>query len=157
MKAGGEARLNREILLQPRIVGEEGGGVDHRPQRGRTHQRLQFRRLHHAEQRGDIGDPRRLDQDAVGRLRFDHRAQAGGDVTAERTADAAIGQLDHLCVAALEQPGVDAEFAEVVDQHDRLLRRISRGEQPLEEGRLAGAEKADDDLRIERLGGAARF
>ena len=66
----------------------------------------------------------------------------------DRAAQAAIGELDDLrtgrITASLQDLAVDADVAELVDDHRKLAALRMRDEMPDERG-LAGAEKAGDD------------
>ncbi len=66
-------------------------------------------------------------------------------LAADGAAEAAGLQQHHGVVDALQQMMIEADLAELVDQHCRVAeRRI--GEQALQQGRLAGAEKARDQI-----------
>ena len=66
--------------------------------------------------------------------------ECGCEAGAQRAADAAVGELDGVAVAAADERGVDGDAADVVDEHrDRTL---GAGQELVDDGGLAGAEVA---------------
>ncbi len=74
----------------------------------------------------------------------------GDEVVGHRAADAAVGQLDHVLLAAgldaaaLQEVAVDAEVAELVDD-ERDAPAAGVLEEVADQRRLAGPEEAGDD------------
>ena len=86
-------------LLADRVVGEE--------------------RLRHG---GRIGKAGRLDQIAVEPVApLAKAAEHAQQVAAHRAAQAAVVQLEHLLVGADDERAVDADLAELVDDHGEAL------------------------------------
>ena len=80
-------------------------------------------------------------RDAAGLQPVDQVGQRVDEFAAHRAAEAAVGKLDHAVGRLLDQQMVDRHIAELVDDDGRVgQRRIL--EQPVEQRRLAGAEKA---------------
>ena len=151
----------RVLLAQPlhgRGIGGEAAGGDRRGV-GDHHDAVDRELRAHVrpgeglDQRLRQRQARGLDHDVVGQgiARQDllHRRQ---EVVGDRAADAAVGELDHLVLAAAfdaaagEDLAVDAEVAELVDQEGeapaaRVLREMA------DQAGLAGAEEAGDDGR----------
>ncbi len=74
-----------------------------------------------------------------------HQALHHADqVAAHRAADAAVVHLEHFFVGADDQVVVDADLAELVDDHGVAL-AVVLGEDAVEQGGLAGAEIAGED------------
>ncbi len=139
------------------IVGEAAGGerrgIDHRQYAvdGRAGADLRpgeglHQRLWQCQARG-------LDQDVLGwRWALEQPGQGRQKIVGHGAAQAAIGQLDDvvlaasLVAAAEQQFAVDAEFAEFIDD-DREPPPVSLRQQMAHKARLAGAEKAGDDRR----------
>ncbi len=65
-------------------------------------------------------------------------------VAAHRAADAAVVHLEHFLVGADDEVVVDADLAELVDDHGVAL-AVLLGEDAVEKGGLAGAEVAGED------------
>ena len=89
----------------------------------------------------------------VGRQRpVEQRLDGRQEVVGDGAAQAAIGQLDDVVVAARrvaaaeQQFAVDAEFAELVDD-DREAMSGGGGEQVPHQAGFAGAQEAGDDRR----------
>ena len=102
------------------------------------------------QDRRRIGEPRCLDQDAGERrhraaLAVEHEpAQRDLQIGARDAAQAAVAE-EHGCLGAVaHQRIVDADSAELVDDHRGAL-AFRRLEKPPDQRRLAGAEKAGDD------------
>ena len=96
--------------------------------------------------RAGIGEAGGLDDDArrslpLRRIRpFDDADQ----VAAHGAADAAVVHLEHFLVGADDEVVVDADLAELVDDHGVAL-AVGLGEDAVEQGGLAGAEIAGED------------
>ena len=145
-------RLRRvaQALAQPLGVGD-------------GHHRVEPRRAAHVlvdeEGLGDrrrIGEAGRLDDDRVELALAPHQPFDDADqVAAHGAADAAVVHLEHFLVGADDELVVDADFAELVDDHGVAL-AVRLGEDAVEQGRLAGAEIAgqhgDGDLVEGRVG-----
>jgi hypothetical protein len=116
--------------------------------------------------RGDdrcrIGKPRRLDDEAV-ELR--HRspfaaiveiANGLAEIAPDGAAQTAALQDHHALVDPLKEMVIEADLAELVDEHRRIA-EFRRGQQALEQSRLAAAQKAGDEVdgkhRVKRLPG----
>ena len=92
-----------------------------------------------------IGEARRLDDDRVELALAPHQPFDDADqVAAHGAADAAVVHLEHFLVGADDQLVVDADLAELVDDH-RVALAVRLGEDAVEQGRLAGAEIAGED------------
>src|SRR5262245_43955494 len=92
--------------------------------------------------RARIGQPRGLDQDAVELLLALHQAfDDAYEIAAHRAADAAVVHLEHFLVGVDHEVVVDAEFAELVDDHGVRL-AVLLAQDAVEQGGLAGAEIA---------------
>ena len=130
---------------------EAGGGVDH----GDHHLGMEFRAQRAVggeglQDRAGIGQPAGLDQDP---LELRHRAlRALGHQIAQRhlqvgagvAAQAAVAEQRHLIARSAHQRVVDADTAELVDDHGGPRALGCSQEAPHQRG-LAGAEKAGDD------------
>ena len=97
-----------------------------------------------------IGEPARLQDDLLERRQFSPRAlgqhldQRLLQVGAQRAAQAAVADQHGRVAAGLEQRIVDADLAELVDDHQRVGAFRAR-QQIADQRRLARAEKAGDD------------
>ena len=143
------------------IVGEAAFGkrlgVDHGHHAIDGHARLDLGPVEGAHQRLRQGEARGLDDDVLGRrVAIEELLHGGDEIVRHRAADAAIGELDDIVLAAglvaagFEDLAVDADIAELVDdERDAPPSRI--GEQMADERRLAGAEEAGDDGRRDFL------
>jgi hypothetical protein len=97
------------------------------------------------------GEARGLDQNVLGRVRpLEQSRQSRHEVVRDRTADAAVRQLDDVLLraardaAALEEGAVEAQFAELVHEHGEpasacVFQKVTN------ERSLARAEEARDD------------
>ena len=74
-----------------------------------------------------------------------HQARHDADqVAAHGAADAAVVHLEHFLVGADDEVVVDADLAELVDDHGVLLAVLLR-EDAVQQGGLPGAEVAGED------------
>ena len=97
-------------------------------------ERLRYRR--------GVGEPRGLDDDGVELALAPHQALDDADqVAAHGAADAAVVHLEHFLVGADNQLVVDADLAELVDDHGEFL-SMRLGQDAVEQRGLAGAEVA---------------
>ena len=88
--------------------------------------------------------PLASDDDMLGRIApVAETGQREHELAAEAAADAAVGQADRLAVPRAHQLRVDVDRPEVVDQDGDAA--VTALQEPVEQGRLAGAEKAADD------------
>ena len=99
-----------------------------------------------------IGDTRGLDHDGIEAALALHQVLDGADqVAANGAADAAVVHLEDFLVGFDEQVVVDADLAELVDDH-RIAGAVVLAENTVEQRRLAGAEIArqhgDGDLAV---------
>ena len=95
--------------------------------------------------RRGIGQAGRLDDDRVEPALALHQALDDADeVAAHGAADAAVVHLEHFLVRPDDELVVDADLAEFVDD-DRIALAVRLTEDPVEQGRLAGAEVAGKD------------
>ena len=92
-----------------------------------------------------VGHAAGLDDHVFRRVVALNQAKHGVEqVIADGAADATIAQVDCLALHADDQLGVDVDRAEVIDQH-RDLEAVPAIEDAVEQGGLAGAQKAGDD------------
>jgi hypothetical protein len=118
-----------------------------------THDRLRRQRV---QDRRRIRESGGFDHDTVevGYLRLiaarEQRAQSTAQVIPDAAADAAALEQHDRFVNALDQKVIEADLAELVDQHHGAL-HIRRAQQMLEQRRLTAAEKPGED--VDRDGG----
>ena len=122
-------------------------------------------RLHHPvgeqreEDRGRLGKAGRLDRDAAeardlaGVHPVDQVAQLVGEVAAQRAAEAAGIEQHGALVHAGQQVMVDADLAQLVDDHGRLA-HVGVREQARQQRRLARAEEAGEQRQRDALVGS---
>ena len=92
--------------------------------------------------RRGIGEARGLDDDGVELALAPHQTLDDADeVAAHGAADAAVVHLEHFLVGADDQLVVDADLAELVDDHGVFL-AVRLGQDAVEQRGLAGAEIA---------------
>ncbi len=109
--------------------------------------RRPVKRLH---QRFRQRQPRRLDDDVLDALAGEDRIERRHEFVGDGAAQAAVGELDDIVLgaggiaAAFEHFAVDADIAELVDDH-RELAVLRVGDDLANERSFAGAEKAGDD------------
>ena len=111
------------------------------------HERVGEERVH---DRRRVGDSGRLDDDApeggdLARVRaVEQVAQLVGQVAAQRAADAAAREQHRPLVDAAQEVMVEADLAELVDDH-RRLGELGPAQQLRDERRLAAPEEAGDE------------
>jgi hypothetical protein len=94
--------------------------------------------------RGGIGEAGRLDDDRVELALALHQPVENADqVAANSAADAAVVHLEHLLVGADDEVAIDADLAELVDDHGELL-AVVLGEDAVQKRGLAGAQIAGE-------------
>ena len=134
-----DMRVERGICIDrvdQRDDAVEPVGLD---QRRMSHDRLQHRRR--------IGEPGGLDDDAAQSCDaaalqpVDQVGERIDEIAAHRAAKAAVGKLDDAVGRLLDQQMVDRHVAKLIDDDGRVG-ECGIPEQPVEQRRLAGAEKA---------------
>ena len=106
---------------------------------------------------GRLGDAARLQQDVLGPLGpLDDLDHGLGEVVADRAADAAVGEADHVALDIDHEVGIDVDRAEVVDQ-DADPHPVVAVEDAVEQGRLAGAEETGEHGHRGALGPAGSW
>lgn len=116
--------------------GEGGAQREERPKL-RLQERVQHRNgVRHAAQ---------LDEHVLGGLGSSQQTETGvGQILADRAADAPVGETDRLALDTHHEPGVDVHGTEVIDEH-RGPHSVARGQDVIEQRRLAGAEEPAKD------------
>ncbi len=66
--------------------------------------------------------------------------QRGDEIAANGAADAARTHHDHVAVDFLDEQMIEPDIAKFIDQHERVG-EFGRGQQTIEQRRLAGAQK----------------
>ena len=89
-----------------------------------------------------------LDQDAVRMELLLHILQSLVEVAHQRAADAAGGHLGDLHAGFFQEAAVDADLAELVLDQNQLLTGECLGQQFLDEGGLAGAQKTGNNINF---------
>ena len=113
------------------------------------------------ENRRRLGEPGRLQHDPrKGRQQarvatLETIAQGVEEIAAQRAADAAAADQDGVAGEALVEQMVDADLAPFVDQNERAV-ELGGPKEPVDQGRLAGAEKAGHDMKGDGLGSGHR-
>mmetsp|Transcript_25467 Transcript_25467/g.81464 ORF Transcript_25467/g.81464 Transcript_25467/m.81464 type:complete len:623 (+) Transcript_25467:165-2033(+) len=149
-----DQRVHRVELL------EDGRGVDDRDEVVQARDIAQAhaaRLVREGEGLGDgerLRDARRLDKDVVEAALGRERGERGEQVLAQRAADAAVRELDHLLLllenASLpHQLGVDVDRGHIVDHHRDAV-ALAVVEHVVEQRRLAGSEEAGQDRHGQR-------
>ena len=82
--------------------------------------------------------------------------QGGLQVVAHRAAQAAVLQQQGALRGVLDQVVIDPDLAELVDEHHRAV-ETWRAQQRLEQGRLAAAEGAGEDIDRNEIGVGAHL
>ena len=125
--------------------------VDHRDDAVHRDAGADRRPVEGGDERLRQGEARGLDQDVLGRVRpVEERVQGRHEIVGDGAADAAVRQLDDVLLraardaAAFDEGAVEAEIAELVDEH-REPAPAGVLEEVAHQRRLAGAEKAGDD------------
>ena len=91
-----------------------------------------------------IGEPGRLDDDRVELALAAHQpVEDANQVAPHGAADAAVVHFEHFLVGADDEVVVDADFAELVDDHGVFL-AVRLGQNAIEQCGLAGAEIAGE-------------
>jgi hypothetical protein len=94
--------------------------------------------------RAGIGETCRLDHDVVEAVATLHElAQHADQIAAHRAADTAVGGFEDLLFGPDHELMVDAHFAELVLDDGNTL-AVSFGENPVEQRRLARAQKSGE-------------
>ncbi|HLK90603.1 MAG TPA: hypothetical protein VKZ18_11950 [Polyangia bacterium] len=146
----------RPSLLVARQLPGPGLGVDGADDARGDRRRRGAQPLEPVEDRPVLGDPGRLQHDhlwlGAPHDLGDRRPQLG--LHANLVTDAAAGQLHHVTGPALDQPGVDVDPPELVDDHADPP-PVLRAQHPVEERGLPCAEKPgeQDERRLAIDGG----
>jgi hypothetical protein len=116
---------------------------------------------HRVQDGGRVGQPCRFDDDAP-EWRYpavvapaQQILEGGDEVAADRAAEAARREQDHALVHRFDEEVIEADLAELVDDHDR----VGEGgvaEETIEERRLARAKEAGEHGQRDRRQRAAR-
>ena len=114
--------------------------------RGEAHARCDRLAAQRPRDRQRLGDAGGLEHDRLERrVALDEIDQRTIELVPEHAAHAAAGQLDLARGIVAEQRAVDADLAELVDDHAELALGVAlgtAGEQPVDQRGLACAEKA---------------
>ena len=102
--------------------------------------------LHGDHDVGELADAGGLDQNAVGVVLGNDLLQRSTEVADEGAADAAGVHLRDLDAGVLEEPAVNADLAELVFDQHQVFTLVRLGDQLLDQGRLARAEKAGKNV-----------
>ena len=95
--------------------------------------------------RAGIGEPRGLHQHIVKLVSALHEiAEHANQVSAHRAADAAVRHFEDLLVSIDDELMIDADLPVLVLDHGNAL-AVILAQDPVEQGRLAGAEEAGED------------
>ena len=109
---------------------------------------LIHRVLHGDDHVGELAHAARLDQNAVGMELRGDLLERFAEVAHKGAADAAGGHLGDLDAGLLQKAAVDIDLAELVlDQHE-LFTAVCLRDQLFDERRLAGAEKAGENVNF---------
>ena len=139
------ARLLRVVQTRHDVFGVDQGG-DAVELRLRLDVLIDKEGLGH---RAGVGQASGLDDDGVegggtGLLAFHQTGDDADQVAAHRAADAAVVHLEHVLVGTHHEVVVDADLAELIDDHCVAL-AVILGEDAVQQGGLAGTEVAGED------------
>ena len=121
---------------------------------GVIHDRVQHRR--------GIGEARRLDDDAAERRHprivapLQEILERRDEIAPDRAAQAPRGEQDHIRVDLLDEQMIEADLAELVDQHHRVAQALV-AQQAVEQRRLARAQKSGEHAERHRRRRAAQM
>ena len=104
--------------------------------------------LHGAGDVGQLAHAGRLDEDAVGVIGLDHLLEGFPEVAHQGAADAAGVELVDLDARLPHEAAINADLTELVLDEDQLLAAEGLLDQLLDEGRLAGAQKAGENVNL---------
>ena len=124
------------------------GGIDHGDEAVQLQLHLVLDALHGGDDVGELANAGGLDDDAVRGVIGQHLLQSGAEVAHQRAADAAGVHLGDFHAGVLQETAVDADLAELVLDENQLLALIGLIQQFLDEGGLAGAQKAGDNIDL---------
>ena len=146
----GDGRLLHRFAM--RI--ERGGAVDRIDHRHHAFDRVAHRQIgmieHRMQDRRRIGEAGGLDdhalerQDAAVVALAQQVLERRDEVAAHGAAQAAGGEQNHALVDGFHQQVIEADLAELVDDHHRVLQRRILQE-PVEQGGFARSQKAGED------------
>jgi hypothetical protein len=89
-----------------------------------------------------IGEPRGLNNNPVELAFLPHQAiENANEIAAHSAANTAIVHFENFLVGPDHEIVIDADFAEFIDDH-RIFLAMRLRQNPVEQGRLAGAEIA---------------
>ena len=121
------------------------GGVHHGGKAVQHHIRhLQI--LHRTDNVAQLSDAGRLDKDAVGVIGVHHLPQRLAEIPHQTAADAAAVHFGNVEPGLLQKAAVNADLTKLIFNEHQLLAGIGLGNQLLDEGRLAGAQKAGENI-----------
>ena len=121
------------------------GGVHHGGKAVQHHIRhLQI--LHRTDNVAQLSDAGRLDKDAVGVIGVHHLPQRLAEIPHQTAADAAAVHFGNVDPGLLQKAAVNADLTKLIFNEYQLLAGIGLGNQLLDEGRLAGAQKAGENI-----------
>ena len=102
--------------------------------------------LHRADDVGQLAHAGGLDEDAVGLELLVDILQSLSEIAHQSAADAAGVHLGDLHAGLLQEAAVNADLTEFVFDEDDLFAHEGLGQQLFDEGGLAGAQKAGDNV-----------
>ncbi|MEI9894137.1 MAG: hypothetical protein WDN28_09685 [Chthoniobacter sp.] len=101
-----------------------------------------------------IGDTRGLDEQVIEAALLHQALHTFHEILAHGAAQAAVGKLEHI-VGLFHQGAIDADLADLIDDHGELVAVILL-EDVVEERGFAGAEKAGEDGDRDRIHGCGQ-
>ena len=121
------------------------GGVHHGGKAVQHHIRhLQI--LHRTDNVAQLSDAGRLDKDPVRVIGVHHLPQRLAEIPNQTAADAAAVHFGNVDPGLLQKAAVNADLTKLIFNEHQLLAGISLGNQLLDKGRFAGAQKAGENI-----------
>ena len=121
------------------------GGIHHGGKAVQHHIRhLQI--LHRTDNIAQFPNAGRLDKDAVGVIGVHHLPQRLAEIPHQTAADAAAVHFGNVDPGLLQKATVNADLTKLIFNEHQLLAGIGLGNQLLDEGCLAGAQKAGENI-----------
>ena len=122
--------------------------VGHRHKAGQLHVQRLGHCLHRPGDVGQLAHARGFDEDAVGVVLLHHLAQRLPEIAHQRAADAPGVQLIDLDAGFLQEAAVNADLAKLVFDQHHLLSLEGLADQLLDQGGLASAQEAGENIDL---------
>ena len=123
-----------------------GFGSVHHSGKTVQHHIVHLQVLHRPDDIAEFAHTRGFNEDTVGVIGIHHLPQRLAEIAHQTAADAAAVHFGNVDPGLLQKAAVNADLTKLIFNEHQLLAGIGLGNQLLDESRLAGAQKAGENI-----------